>query len=223
MTAVVRQADAGAALRRLPPASIRLLITDPPYRTLDRGQREIKIYANGLGFRTLGWSTIASHLAIARRRLRPDGVAMLLVNRTSAPHARAALRAAGFARLASITWLNGVKLGGDPRDFVRGRRPPPRRDVVVVGLMPSARLGSQRTISARPVAPSTKGRYPTEKPEYLGAALARIAGVRRGHRVVDPYCGSGALLVGSRRLGAAVLGVDRSARAVAIARRRLET
>jgi DNA modification methylase len=220
VTVVIRQGDAGAALARVPAGSVKLVITDPPYATLDRGTREVKVYANGLGFRTLGWSTIAKHLGLARRTLRPDGVAMVVVNRTSAPLARAALRAAGFRRLATITWLNGVKLGGDPRTFVAGRRPPPRRDAVVVGLMPSARIGRQRIVRARPVAPATTGRYPTEKPVYLGAALARIAGVRQGHRVIDPYCGSGALLAGSWRLGAHVVGIDRSARAVAIARRR---
>lgn len=210
--------DAGAALRRLPAGSVKLLLTDPPYRTLTRGAQ---VYADGLGFRTLAWGSIAAHLTIARRRLRSDGLAMAVVNRASASEARAAMRTAGFRRLATITWLNGVQLGGDASTFVRGRRPPPRRDVVVVGLMPSARIGPQRTVRAMPVAPATNGRYPTEKPEYLGAALARIAGVRRGDRVVDPYCGSGALLAGARRLGADVIGIDVSTRAVRLARQRL--
>lgn len=218
MSGRVIHGDAGAALRQLPAGSVKLLITDPPYRTLTRGAQ---VYADGLGFRTLSWGSIAAHLTIARRRLQPDGVAMLVVNRASASEARAAMRAAGFRRQATVTWLNGVQLGGDASTFVRGRRPPPRRDVVVVGLMPSARIGSQRIVRAMPVPPATIGRYPTEKPEYLGAALARVAGVRRGQRVVDPYCGSGALLAGARRLGADVIGIDVSTRAVRLARQRL--
>lgn len=146
---------------------------------------------------------------------------MLVVNRTSLIEARAAVRAAGFSRLETITWLNGVQLGGDSSLWRKGKRPPPRRDKVVVGLLPRARLRPQREVRAAPVHAATPGRYPAEKPEHLGEALARIAGVRRGDLVVDPYCGSGALLVGPRRRGASVVGVDSSSRAIAIARRRL--
>ena len=43
--------------------------------------------------------------------------------------------------------------------------------------------------------------YPTAKPEELGRYLARIANVRPGNVVLDPFCGTGALLVGARELG----------------------
>lgn len=65
--------DAAAALRALPMGSIRLVVTDPPYRTFTRGDREISVMPRGPGFRTLGWRTIAGHLAIARKRLQGGG------------------------------------------------------------------------------------------------------------------------------------------------------
>jgi hypothetical protein len=147
---------------------------------------------------------------------------MLVVNKDSLADARRALRAVGFRRLQTITWTSGPAIGGDPSQFRRGRALlGTRRDYIVVGTLPGARLTAQRLIQAMPVSPATKGRYPTEKPEYLGEALARIARVRRGDLVVDPYCGSGALLVGARRRGAVVVGIDRSPTAVKVARRRL--
>ncbi len=76
-------------------------------------------------------------------------------------------------------------------------------------------------ISVPAVGPNTKRRYPTQKPDELGRLLAKIAGVKRRDTVVDPFCGSGALLVGAAERGATVIGSDTSARAIALARGRL--
>jgi predicted TIM-barrel enzyme len=58
------------------------------------------------------------------------------------------------------------------------------------------------------VGPGTAGRYPTQKPDGLGRVLARMAGIGPGDIVLDPFVGSGALLVGARERGAHVLGCD---------------
>ena len=47
-------------------------------------------------------------------------------------------------------------------------------------------------------------------------------GIRRGD-VVDPFCSSGSLLVGTAERGATVIGSDRSARALGLATSRLRT
>jgi len=46
------------------------------------------------------------------------------------------------------------------------------------------------------------------QPAELGRVLARIAGVGPGDVVLDPFVGSGALLVGARERGAHVIGCD---------------
>jgi len=76
-------------------------------------------------------------------------------------------------------------------------------------------------VSVPAVGPGTAGRYPTEKPEGLGRALARIAGIGPADVVIDPFCGSGALLVGARERGAFVIGCDVAAAAIKRASARL--
>ena len=78
-----------------------------------------------------------------------------------------------------------------------------------VALLPGSRTLSGTDLIAVPaVGPGTAGRYPTEKPEGLGRHLAAVAGVGPGDVVLDPFCGSGALLVGAHARGAAVIGCD---------------
>lgn len=56
--------------------------------------------------------------------------------------------------------------------------------------------------------PGTAGRYPTQLPDALGRALARMANIGPGDVVLDPFVGSGALLVGAHEQGATALGCD---------------
>jgi len=62
--------------------------------------------------------------------------------------------------------------------------------------------------------------YPTQKPEALLERIVRAASLAGG-RVLDPMCGSGTTLAVADRLGRHWAGVDVSARAVAIAAKRL--
>lgn len=59
------------------------------------------------------------------------------------------------------------------------------------------------------------------KPEGLGRELVAMAGIGRGSLVVDPFAGSGALLVGAVERGASVVAGDVAQRAVRLARARL--
>lgn len=51
----------------------------------------------------------------------------------------------------------------------------------------------------------------------VAAAMARLAGIRDGHRVLDPFCGAGTLLLEAHAIvpGATYLGIDRSTAAIA--------
>lgn len=207
----LRRVDATRLLQSLRIRSVSLLITDPPYDTVDRhGGEYLRDWFRG----SLSWPQIGRILGMARRRMAADGQAMVLTNEAGLPAAQAAVRAAGFARQRLVVWdKQQPGLGSGLRHQV---------EYVVVGLQPGSRtLAGRDLVSVPAVAPRVAGRYPTEKPIELGRQLAAIAGVRRGDLVVDPFCGSGALLVGAADRGARVLGGDISARAVAIATRRL--
>jgi methylase of polypeptide subunit release factors len=80
---------------------------------------------------------------------------------------------------------------------------------VLVGLLPGSRtLTGVDLVSIAAVGPGTAGRYPTQKPDDLGRVLARMANIGPGDVVLDPFVGSGALLVGARERGAQVIGCD---------------
>jgi DNA modification methylase len=204
--------DARHALAALPPRSISVLITDPPYRTVARR-------GNGGHLRrwfaaSLSWHQIGQTLALARSRMRADGVAFVMTNSDGLPEAIEAMGAAGFARVRPITWDKvNPGLGGGLRH---------QTEFVLVGYLPGSRtLAGVDLVSVPAVGPGTAGRYPTEKPADLGRELARIANVGRSDFVVDPFCGSGALLIGAAERGAKVAGYDVAAAAVRRASSRL--
>jgi hypothetical protein len=204
--------DAREVLAALPAHSISVLITDPPYRTVNRSgtsghlQRWFP--------KSLSWSQISGVLALVRSRMRPDGIALVMTNSDGLRPAIEALERAGFSRVRPIVWdKRSPGLGGGLRH---------QTEQILVGYLPGSRtLTGVDLVSVPSVGPGTAGRYPTEKPADLGRALAAIARVGRGDVVVDPFCGSGALLIGARERGASVIGADVAAAAIKRATSRL--
>ncbi len=202
----VYRLPAEKALAAIPARSISVLLTDPPYTSANRqggsGSHLQHWFRGGLS-----WAEIAKILAVARRKLRPDGVAFVMTNSDGLHDALGALQRAGFARIRTITWDRTYPgLGGGLRH---------QTEFVLVGLLPGSRTLTGVDLVAVPaVGPGTAGRYPTQKPDQLGRVLAKIANVGPGDVVLDPFVGSGALLVGARERGATVLGVDISPLAV---------
>ena len=194
------------AAAALPEGSISVLITDPPYTTVDRhsASGHLRRWFGG----GPGWPEIGRVLAVVRRKLRPDGVAFVMTNGDGLREALAAMERAGFARVRTVTWDRRYPgLGGGLRH---------QTEFVLVGLLPGSRtLRGVDLLAVPAVGPGTAGRYPTEKPEGLGRELAAIAGVGPGDTVLDPFCGSGALLVGARERGATVIGCDIAPAAIA--------
>jgi len=204
---------ADTALRSLPADSIRLLITDPPYATVERRPTSghLKNWFRG----SMSWRDIGRILAIGRRKMAPDGIAFVMTSEAGLEPALDAMRAAGFVQpVRVIVWDRRTPgLGMGLRHQV---------EYVLVGRVPGSRtLSGTDLVSVGAVGPGTADRYPTQKPEGLGRTLATMAGVRRDDLVVDPFCGSGALLVGAAERGATVVGSDISARAVGLAAKRL--
>ena len=191
--------SAQEALRAIPAGSISVLLTDPPYTTVERrsGSGHLQRWFT----ESMSWAEIGKVLALARGKLRADGVAFVMTNGDGLADALAAMEGAGFARVRTITWDKRVPgLGGGLRH---------RTEYVLVGYLPGSRtLTGSDLVAVQSVGPGTAGRYPTEKPEGLGRKLAAIAGVGPGDVVLDPFCGSGALLVGAKARGAAVIGCD---------------
>lgn len=206
----IEKRDARRALASLPAGSISVLMTDPPYRTVDRTGPRLNSWFGS----SLSWRQIGDVLSTARSRMRPDGVAFVMTNPVGLREAIEAMERAGFVRVRPITWDKVTPgLGGGLRH---------QTEYVLVGYLPGSRtLVGTDLVSAPAVGSNTANRYPTEKPAALGRELARIANVRRRDHVVDPFCGSGALLVGAAERGARITGYDVAAAAVKRASGRL--
>lgn len=204
--------DAREVLAALPTRSISVLITDPPYQSVKRtaGSRFLRNWFA----KSLSWPEIGRVLALVRTKMRPDGIAFVMTNGDGLRPAIEALVRAGFIRVRPIIWdKQRPGLGGGLRH---------QTEQVLVGYLPGSRtLAGVDLISVASVGPATQGRYPTEKPADLGRALAAIAQVGRDDVVLDPFCGSGALLIGARERGTRVIGVDVAAAAIKRATSRL--
>ena len=210
----VVRATAQELLASFPDGSIDVLVTDPPYTTVERrsgnGSHLHDWFGGGLS-----WPEIRKVLTLARRKLKPSGLAFVMTNAAGLREAIAALERAGFRDVRPITWdKRSPGLGGGLRH---------QTEFVLLGRLPGSRpVGGVDLVSVPAVGPGTRDRYPTEKPEGLARALAAIAGVGRGDVVVDPFAGSGALLSGAKARGATVVGGDIAARAVKRATERLD-
>lgn len=208
----IERRGAREALSLLPAGSISVLMTDPPYRTVNR--RGSGGHLNHWFGSSLSWRQIGEVLALARVRMRPDGVVFVMTNSDGLRQAIEALERAGFVRVRPITWDKVTPgLGGGLRH---------RTEYVLVGYLPGSRtLSGADLVSVPAVGPNTANRLPAEKPADLGRELARIAGIGRRDHVVDPFVGSGALLVGAAERGARVTGFDVASAAVTRASSRL--
>lgn len=208
----VMRAAADRLLAALPDHSIDVLLTDPPYLTVNRRAASGHLrdwFADGLS-----WPEIGRVLVIARKKLKPTGLLFLMTNSDGLGGALAALQRAGFIGMRTITWdRRWAGLGGGLRH---------RTEFILLGRLPGSRpVSGSDIVVVSAVGPGTANRYPTEKPEGLGRAIAKIAGIGPGDLVVDPFCGSGSLLVGPAERGATVIGGDVAPRAVRLATARL--
>src|SRR5664279_2149625 len=153
----VVRGPAGAVLRTLRAGSIRLVITDPPYTTVARSSKSghLRDWFRG----SLSWRDIGRILALAHRKMAPDGLAFVMTNEAGLEPALDAMRTAGFVQpVRVIVWdRRWPGLGGGLRHQV---------EYVLVGRQPGSRtLTGTDLVSVGAVGPGTANRYPTQKPE----------------------------------------------------------
>ena len=95
--------SAERALAAIPAGSISVLLTDPAYKSVNRqggsGSHLQRWFPGGLS-----WTEIGRILAVARRKLRADGVAFVMTNGDGLHDALGALQRAGFARVRTVVW-----------------------------------------------------------------------------------------------------------------------
>lgn len=208
----VYRMPAAQLLAALPDGSIDVIVTDPPYATVNR--RADSGHLRDWFADSLTWPEIGRVLVLARKKLKPTGLLFLMANNDGMSGALAALQRAGFIGIRTVVWDRKYPgLGGGLRH---------RTEFILLGRLPGSRpVTGSDLVAVAAVGPGTANRYPTIKPDGLGRAIAKIAGIGPGDLVVDPFCGSGSLLVGPAERGATVVAGDVAARAVRLAAARL--
>jgi site-specific DNA-methyltransferase (adenine-specific) len=210
--------DAVSWLRSLPAGSADLLITDPPYESLEKHRaigtttrlKHSKASSND-------WFTIFPNARFpelfeaAFRALKKNAHLYVFCDPETMFIAKPIGEAAGFKFWKPIIW--------DKRTIGMGYHYRARYETVLFFEKGKRRL-NDLGVSDIIEAPRVRNGYPSEKPVAVGEVLVRQSSVP-GEVVIDPFMGSGAFGAAALRAGRHFLGNDLSKEAVRLARARL--
>lgn len=216
---LVDKMDAVAWLNSLPAESVDLVVTDPPYESLEKHRavgtttrlKNSKASSND-------WFTIFPNDRFQElfdaiyRVMKKNTHFYLFCDAETMFYAKPIGEAAGFKFWKPIVWdKQRIGMGYHYRArcefilfFEKGKRK--LNDLGVPDVLEAVRVW--------------RG-YPTEKPVDLMEILVRQS-TQEGELVIDPFCGSGASGVAAVRLGRKFGGCDVSEEAVSVTKTRLE-
>ena len=212
------QADAVTWLRGLPAESIDLVITDPPYESLEKHRaigtttrlKHSKASSNDW-FSIFPNARFPELFAEVFRVLRRDRHFYLYCDPETMFVAKPLAEQAGFKFWKPLIW--------DKRKIGMGYHYRARYECILFfekGKRKLADLGIADILEA----PRISGGYPAEKPPAVsGVLIEQSSGP--GERVIDPFMGSGSVGVAAVRAGRTFLGNDLCREAVDITRARL--
>ena len=213
------QSDAVAWLRALPPESIDLVITDPPYESLEKHRaigtttrlKHSKASSNDW-FAIFPNARFPELFSEVYRVLRRNTHFYLFCDPETMFVAKPAAEATGFKFWKPLIW-NKVRIG-------MGYHYRARYECVLFfekGKRKLNDLGIADIIDA----PRISGGYPAEKPSAVSEVLIRQS-TEPGELVIDPFMGSGSVGVAAVTGGRTFCGNDLCREAVDITRERLQ-
>jgi site-specific DNA-methyltransferase (adenine-specific) len=212
------QADAVEWLASLPAASVDLVVTDPPYESLEKHRaigtttrlKHSKASSND-------WFTIFPNSRFpelfreVHRVLKKNSHFYLFADQETMFVAKPIAEEVGFKFWKPIVW--------DKRKIGMGYHYRSRYELILFfekGKRKLNDLGVPDIIEHPRIAHG----YPTEKPVEVSEVLVRQS-TASGETVVDPFMGSGSVGVAAIRLGRRFLGTDISQTALNLTRSRL--
>lgn len=212
------RADAVAWLRTLPSESIDLVVTDPPYESLEKHRaigtttrlKHSKASSNDW-FEIFPNARFGELFAEVYRVLKRNTHFYLYCDPETMFVAKPLAEQAGFKFWKPIVW-DKVTIG-------MGYHYRARYECILFfekGKRKLEDLGVADIISV----PRVRGGYPAEKPPAVTEVLVRQSS-QPGELVIDPFMGSGSSGVAAVTLGRSFLGNDVCAEAIEITRRRL--
>lgn len=212
--------DAVAWLQSLPSASVDLVITDPPYESLEKHRavgtttrlKRSKASSND-------WFTIFPNqrfeelFAEVYRVLKKNSHFYLFCDPETMFVAKPLAEAAGFKFWKPLIW--------DKKRIGMGYHYRARYECILFfekGKRRLTNLGTSDIIEA----PRVHNGYPTEKPVGVGEVLVAQSS-QPGNLVIDPFMGSGTFGVAAIQAGRNFAGTDVSGDAIRITTSRLES
>jgi len=212
------QGDAVTWLRSLASDSVDLVITDPPYESLEKHRaigtttrlKQSKASSNDW-FAIFPNTRFPELFAEVYRVLKKNSHFYLYCDPETMFVAKPLAEAAGFKFWKPLVW-DKVKIG-------MGYHYRARYECILFfekGKRKIANLGTADILQA----PRVHGGYPAEKPPEVSEILVTQSS-SEGEVVIDPFMGSGSVGVAAVRQGRNFLGNDLCEEAVAIARQRL--
>jgi len=212
------QGDAVAWLRTLPAESVDLVITDPPYESLEKHRaigtttrlKHSKSSSNDW-FSIFPNARFPELFAEVHRVLRRNTHFYLYCDPETMFVAKPLAEAAGFKFWKPLIWdKQKIGMGYHYRAryecilfFEKGKRK--LRDLGIADIIDAPRIS---------------GGYPAEKPSAVSEVLIRQS-TELGHLVIDPFMGSGSVGVAAVAKGRSFAGNDLCKEAVEITRDRL--
>jgi len=211
-------ADAVTWLRSLPNDSVDLVVTDPPYESLEKHRaigtttrlKRSKASSNAW-FEIFPNDRFPELFAEVHRVLRRDRHFYLFCDPETMFVAKPLAEAAGFRFWKPLIW--------DKKRIGMGYHYRARYECVLFFEKGKRKL-NDLGIADILEAPRIVGGYPAEKPPEVASVLIGQS-TQPGDRVIDPFMGSGSTGVAAVRLGRDFLGNDVCAEAVEITRGRL--
>jgi site-specific DNA-methyltransferase (adenine-specific) len=212
------QHDAVDWLRGLPGGCAELIITDPPYESLEKHRavgtttrlKQSKASSNPW-FRIFPNARFPELFAQVFRVLTPNAHFYLFTDPETAFVAKPVAEAAGFKFWKPLIW--------DKRSIGMGYHYRSRYEMILFFEKGKRRLASLAVPDILE-APRVRGGYPAEKPPRLAEVLIEQS-TAPGELVLDPFMGSGSTGVAALNLGRRFWGNDLSDEALALARSRL--
>jgi site-specific DNA-methyltransferase (adenine-specific) len=210
--------DAVAWLQKLRPGSADLLITDPPYESLEKHRavgtttrlKRSKASSNAW-FAIFPNARFPELFAAAYRVLKKDAHFYLFCDPETMFVAKPLGEAAGFKFWKPLIW--------DKRTIGMGYHYRARYENILFFEKGKRRLNDLGVPDVISV-PRVRRGYPSEKPVELGDVLVRQSSAP-GDLVLDPFAGSAAFGVAAVLAGRDFAGADISKEAIALARTRL--
>jgi site-specific DNA-methyltransferase (adenine-specific) len=210
--------DAVDWLRTLSPASVDLVVTDPPYESLEKHRavgtttrlKQSKASSNPW-FRIFPNARFPELFAEIFRVLKRNSHFYLFTDPETAFVAKPLAESAGFKFWKPLIW--------DKQTIGMGYHYRSRYEMILFFEKGKRRLNNLG-IADILKAPRVRGGYPAEKPPRISEVLIEQSTVAND-TVVDPFMGSGSVGIAALNLGRRFLGNDIADEALTVARGRL--